>query len=157
MCIRDSSYAALRCRPLWFGQLSVDVLNPEDRVVGHAEQRAEVSEGKGYWHEEIKLLKPMSMDALVWHRVRYRFEYKDEQIAKIEGLASISQILRTPVIHILGQQSYLTGSLAAVRVIVTDSNNEVIAGRGSVQIELLSSGEKSRILFTCLLYTSRCV
>jgi len=82
--------------------LSVDVLNPEDRVVGHAEQRAEVSEGKGYWHEEIKLLKPMSMDALVWHRVRYRFEYKDEQIAKIDGLASISQILRTPVIHILG-------------------------------------------------------
>jgi hypothetical protein len=130
------------------GQLSVDVLDPEDRVVGHAEQRTEVSQGKGDWHEEIKLLKPLSRDALVWHRVRYRFEYKDEQIAKIEGLASISQILRTPVIHILGQQSYLTGSLAAVRVIVTDSNNEVIAGRGSVEIELLSSGEKSRILFT---------
>lgn len=35
-----------------------------------------------------------------------------------------------------------------MRVIVTDSNNEVIAGRGSVQIELLSSDEKSRILFT---------
>ena len=130
------------------GQLIVDVVDPEDHVVGHVEQRSEASEGTGYWHEEMKLFKPIPEDELVWHRVRYRFKYNDEQIAKIESLASISQILRTPVIHILGQQSYLAGSPAAVRVIVTDSKNEVIAGGGSVRIELLSSDKKSRILFT---------
>ena len=87
------------------------------------------------------------MDDLVWHRVRYRFEYDDDKSAGLEGTESISQILRTPVIHILGQQSYLAGGRAAVRVIVTDSKNEVIAGRGSVRIELLAADQKPRAAF----------
>jgi uncharacterized protein YfaS (alpha-2-macroglobulin family) len=129
------------------GQLTVEVLSPEDAVVGRAEQPVDVTAGKGHWREQIKLAKPLAIDELVWHRVRYRFEYNDGKGAAIEGTDSISQILRTPVIHILGQQSYLAGGEAAVRVIVTDSNNEVIASRGSVQIELLVPGEKSRVLF----------
>ena len=87
------------------------------------------------------------MDDLVWHRVRYRFEYEDRKTARLGGTESISQILRRPVIHVLGQQSYLTGGLAAVRVIVTDSKNEVIAGRNSVQIQFLECNEQPRLLF----------
>jgi len=130
------------------GQLTVEVLDPEDRVIGRAERPVDVAKGKGYWHEEIKLSKPLGVDELVWHRVRYGFEYADDKSTKIEATESISQILRTPVIHIIGQQSYLSGGSAAVRVIVTDSRNEVIAGRGSVEIELLVPDEKSQILFT---------
>ena len=63
------------------------------------------------------------------------------------------QILRRPVVHILGQQSYITGGQAAVRVIVTDTKDEAIAGRGSVQIELLDADDKPadgkpRVLFS---------
>ncbi|MGA2922213.1 MAG: MG2 domain-containing protein [Candidatus Sulfotelmatobacter sp.] len=130
------------------GQLIVEVLDPEDQVVGRAERHVQVAEGKGYWREQIKVSKPLAIDELVWHRVRYRFEYADASIAKIEGTESISQILLTPVIHILGQQSYLTGGAAAVRAIVTDSKNEVIVGRGSIQIELLGHDEKPQVLFT---------
>jgi uncharacterized protein YfaS (alpha-2-macroglobulin family) len=130
------------------GELTVEVLDPEDHVLGREERLVDVVKGKGYWHVEIKLSKPLALDELVWHRVRYRFEYGDDKSAKIEGTESISQILRTPVIHILGQQSYLSGGLAAVRVIVTDSKNEAMAGRGSAQIELLVPNEKSRVLFT---------
>jgi len=130
------------------GQLTVEVLDPEDHSLGRAERAVEVTQGRGYWNEQIKLTKPLPSDELVWHRVRYHFEYGDDKNARIEGVESISQILRTPVIHILGQQSYLTGGSAAVRVIVTDSKNEVIAGRGSVQIELLVPEEKSRALFS---------
>jgi hypothetical protein len=129
------------------GRLNVEVLDPEDRVLGTAERSVVLAEGKGAWREQVKIDTPLAVDDLVWHRVHYRFEYDDDKSAKIEGIESISQILRTPVIHILGQQSYLTGGPAAVRVIVTDSTNEVIAGPGSVQIELLGPGEKSQILF----------
>ncbi len=80
--------------------------------------------------------------------MRYRFEYNDANNEKIEGTKSISQILRTPVIHILGQQSYMAGGEASVRVIVTDSRDEIIAGRGSVRIELLSPNQKSQLLYT---------
>src|SRR5256885_741516 len=53
------------------------------------------------------------------------------------GRDSPSEILRRPVLHIIGQQSYLAGSTAAVRVIVTDSRNVPLTGevqiRGSAQ------------------------
>ncbi|MGA8311458.1 MAG: MG2 domain-containing protein, partial [Terriglobales bacterium] len=130
------------------GQLTMEVLDPEDQILGRAQRHVDAARGTGLWREDIKLKKSVSLDELVWHRVRYRFEYSDGKRAAIEGVDSISQILRTPVLHILGQQSYLTGGQAAVRVIVTDSKNEVIAGRGSVQIELLVPDQKSRVLFS---------
>src|SRR5208282_3486080 len=130
------------------GQLTIEVLDPEDNVLGRAERQVEVAAGPGRWQDQIKPEKPLPLDDLVWHRVRYRFEYDDKQTAAIEGTESISQILLTPVIHILGQQSYLTGGSAAVRVIVTDSKNEVIAGHGAIQIELLGRDEKPQVLFT---------
>ena len=129
------------------GQLTVEVLDPEDGVLGRAEQRVDVAEGEGTWREEIPLAKPPSVDDLVWHRVRYRFIYADRQDAAVEATESISEILRTPVVHILGQQSYLTGGAAAVRVIVTDSKNEAIAGPGSVRIDLMAPGQRPRVLF----------
>ena len=103
-----------------------------------AEKRVDVAEGTGQWQEDIRLGKRLALDELVWHRLRYRFEYGDRSDSVLEGTESISQILRTPVVHILGQESYLTGSPAAVRVIVTDSQNEVIGGPGSVRMELLA-------------------
>ena len=130
------------------GKLTMEVLDPEDHALGHAEQNVLVVEGEGQWREEIKLEKQLALDDLVWHRVRYRFAYDNPKESPIEGTESISQILRRPVIHILGQQSYLSGGEAAVRVIVTDSNSEVIPGRGSVRVELLAGNDKPRSLFT---------
>jgi uncharacterized protein YfaS (alpha-2-macroglobulin family) len=129
------------------GQLTIEILDPEDNVLGRAERQVEVAAGQGRWQDQIKMEKPLPLDDLVWHRVRYRFEYDDKETAGLEGTESISQILRTPVIHILGQQSYLAGGQAAVRVIVTDSKNEVIAGRGSVRIEFVAADGKPRQLF----------
>jgi uncharacterized protein YfaS (alpha-2-macroglobulin family) len=128
------------------GQLTVEVLDPEDQVLGRSERRVEIGGAQGSWQEEIPLAKAPAIDDLVWQRVRYRFQYNDRKDAALEGTESISQILRMPVIRILGQQSYLTGGLAAVRVIVTDSKNEAIAGPGSLRIDLLAA-EKPRALF----------
>src|SRR5271169_1389035 len=130
------------------GQLTTEILDPEDRVVGRADQAVDVAKGKGQWSEKIKLAKPLATDDLVWHRVRYRFEYGDGKSSSIDGTESISEILRTPVIHILGQQSYLAGGAAAVRVIVTDSQDQPIAGHSSVRIELIGPEHKSSLLFT---------
>jgi uncharacterized protein YfaS (alpha-2-macroglobulin family) len=130
------------------GQLTVEVLSPEDEVLGRVERRATVSEAAGVWREEIKLAKALAVEDLVWHRLRYRFVHSDSEEAPIEGTESISQILRMPVVHVLGQQSYLVGGQAAVRVIVTDSKNEIIAGGCSVRIELSDSKQTPRVLFS---------
>jgi len=130
------------------GKLTVEVLDPEDKVLGRAETQAAIGEGYGRWQEDIRLDKALGVDDLVWHRVRYRYEYDGGKATAIEGTESISQILRTPVVHILGQQAYLSGGPAAVRVIVTDSKNEPITGAGTVRIELVVGEQKPRVLFT---------
>ena len=130
------------------GQLVLEVLSPEDQVLGQTERQLEIPSGAGRWQEEIKLEKPLPLEDLVWHRVRYRFEYAEADRVPLEGIESISQIIRTPVVHILGQQSYLAGGEAAIRVIVSDSKNEIIPGPGSVRVELLVPDQKPHLLFT---------
>jgi hypothetical protein len=124
------------------GRFTVEVLNPEDQAIGHTEQQVKITAQHGQLQSEVRLEKPLAIDDLVWHRVRYRFEYDDAKKPDLEGTESISQILSRPVIHILGQQSYIAGAKAAVRVIVTDSNDNAISGRGSVEIQLLDPGDK---------------
>src|SRR5258706_6654898 len=130
------------------GRLSVEVLDPEDQVLGREERHIEIAAGKGQWQQQIPLEKPLADEDLVWQRLRYHFEYTAGKDEALEGTESIAQILRTPVVHILGQQSYLSAGQAAVRVIVTDSANQVIAGPGAVRIELIVPNQKPRILFT---------
>jgi hypothetical protein len=132
------------------GQLTVEVLDPEDLALGRVVDRVKVGEGQGHWHEDLKLPKPIGIDELAWQRFRFRFSYDGHQgeAASIEGTESISRIVRMPVVHILGQQSYLSGGQAAVRVIVTDSKNEPVPGPSSVRIELTPEGRKARPLFT---------
>src|SRR5712671_1424528 len=130
------------------GQLTVELLDPEDHLLGRSDHHLDIAQGDGRWLETIKLTKHLDNDELVWHRVHYRFEYSDGKAARIEGTESISQILLTPVIHILGQQAYLAGGEAAVRLIVTDSQNEVVPGHGTVRIELLVPDQKNQLLFT---------
>src|SRR5260370_10538970 len=134
------------------GRLTVEVLDREENVVGHGETQAAIGEGYGRWQEEIRLDKALSVDDLVWRRVRYRYVYGGGNAAALEGTKSIAQILRTPVVDILGQQAYLSGGPAAVRVIVTDSKNEPITGAGTVRIELVVGAEKPRGLFTAWLH-----
>ena len=117
------------------GRLVAEVLDPEDHVLGRAERTVEAARGGGSWQPVIQLEKPFA--DIVWQRLRYRFEYAGNQTGVIEGIEPISQILRRPVVHILGQTEYLTGSRAAIRVIVSDANNNDIAEPGTIRIELL--------------------
>jgi len=43
------------------GQLTVEVLDPEDHVLGRIEKSVEVMEGSSLWREQIKLDKPFSV------------------------------------------------------------------------------------------------
>src|SRR4051812_19862220 len=43
------------------GRLLLEVLDPEDNVLGHAERRVEVAKGQGHWQDEIKLKNPLAL------------------------------------------------------------------------------------------------
>jgi len=130
------------------GKLRVEVLDPEDHAIAQVEKSAEAIKGAAQFQAELKLEKPLAVDDLVWHRLRYEFRYDDAEQQPLEGVESISAILRLPVLRILGQQTYLSGSQAAVRVIVSDSMGEEIPGRGSVRITLEAPGKKQLTIFS---------
>src|SRR5690348_3083937 len=56
-------------------ELRLQVLNPEDRVVGQAEQRTHVAQGAGVWNAKVELREPMPLDELIWHRMRFTLRY----------------------------------------------------------------------------------
>ena len=128
------------------GELLVEILDPEDKVLGKAERNVKVVDGDGSLQQFVTADHAVALEDLVWERVHYRFAYSGEKSAAFEGTASISQILERPVVHVIGQRTYLSGSEAAVRVIVTDSTNKEIVKSGSVRIELLVAGKPAVVL-----------
>ena len=129
------------------GHLLLEVLDPEDGVLGNSEKAVEITESDGQWKQDLRLDRALPLDEVVWHRLRYRFIYDDKRIPDLVGTESISQILRMPVLHIRGQQSYLSGSQASIRVIVTDSQNDPIPGRATLRIDLKSPEQERRTLY----------
>ena len=129
------------------GKFVAEIIDPEDHVLGRVERNVEIPKGDGSWQQIITPEKPIPFEDIIWQRVRYHFEYNDDKPPVIEGIEAISQILRRPVVHILGQTQYLAGSQAAIRVIVSDANNTDFAETGALRIELLIPNQKSRPLF----------
>jgi len=130
------------------GRLLLEVLNPDDQVLGHINLLVEASSGNSTWQQNIPLSTPISNDDIVWDRVRFRFQYNDTNLSPIAGIASISDIIRRPVVHILGQSQYLAGSEAAIRVIVSDAANNDIPATGTVRVELNQPNHAPQSLFS---------
>src|SRR5580698_7901122 len=61
------------------GQLTVEVLDPEDGVLGHVERSVSVSDDKGSWQADLKLKSPSAIEDLAWQRLRYRFTYSGQK------------------------------------------------------------------------------
>jgi A-macroglobulin TED domain/Alpha-2-macroglobulin family/Carboxypeptidase regulatory-like domain/A-macroglobulin receptor binding domain/MG2 domain/Alpha-2-macroglobulin bait region domain len=134
------------------GKLVAEILDPEDHVLGRIERNVTIGKDDGSWQETITPDKPLPFDDIIWQRLHYHFEYTASNLPSIDGIESISQILRRPVVHIIGQTEYLAGSEAAIRVIVSDATNSdavpSLIQSGTVHIDLLDSNQKSTPLFT---------
>src|SRR5947208_3536014 len=50
------------------GQLAVEILDPDDKIIGRSEQQAGAGEAKGLWQADLKLAKAVSIEDLAWHR-----------------------------------------------------------------------------------------
>ena len=128
------------------GRLIIEVLDPEDEVVARADRHVDVTAGEGLWKEVFELPNALPLEDVVWHRLRYRFIYRDEGLAAVQGITSISRILRRPAVRVLSQPSYLAGSTAAVRLIVTEADHETPVTSGSVKVELVADGQNPQVL-----------
>ncbi len=133
-------------------ELRVEVLSPEDRVLGEVSQWVNLARGTAVWNAKIALREPLRMDELIWQRVRFTLRCKNQPVADVQEIRSVSEILMRPIMHILAQRSYITGARAAMRVIVAGAGGDgaqTAVGQGVVRIALLDHGTNRapRLLF----------
>src|ERR1700684_3602280 len=57
------------------GQLTVEVLDPEDQSLSRISQRLDIESAKGTWQVDLRFAKAIETDDLVWDRLRFRFVY----------------------------------------------------------------------------------
>ncbi len=132
-------------------ELKVKLLDPEDHVLGEAKHQMRVAEGSAVWNVRMVLRQPMTLDELVWHRLRYTLRYKNQSAQDLEEIYSLSEILERPVLRVLGQRSYIAGAPAAMRLIVSSSRAQettAVIRRGTVKIELLDPDHGPKLLFS---------
>lgn len=134
------------------GRLTVELLSPENDVLAAVDRTEEARNGSGVWKQELTVPHSVPFDKLVWERIRWSFRYDGNTAPPLEEIRSVSTILRRPVLHILGQASYLSGTQAAVRILVTeasdgDSDGSPIAASGTVRVELLLPKASPRLLY----------
>jgi hypothetical protein len=130
------------------GRLSVEILDPEDHLLGRVEKTVEAAGQEGIWRQEITPGKPIAFEDLLWERIRYRFTFDGDADPAIEDTESITRILLRPVVRIIGQNSYIAGSAAAIRIVVMDTENQEIHGRETVRVELEVPDRRAETLFS---------
>jgi uncharacterized protein YfaS (alpha-2-macroglobulin family) len=131
-------------------ELKLELLSPEDHVLGEVKRHKRVTEGSAVWNARMVLGEQMTLDELVWQRVRFTLRYENHTSPDLEEIRSLSEILERPVLRVLGQQSYIAGAPAAMRVIVTGSSagdTALMVKRGMVRIELLDPNHAPKLLF----------
>jgi uncharacterized protein YfaS (alpha-2-macroglobulin family) len=128
------------------GTLTAELLAPEGESLGLAKRRVEVDSSKGAWQLTIVPDKAIAYEEIPWQRVHYRFVYDGEENPAFDDIQSIAQILRRPVVRVLGDNQYIAGSRAAIRIVVADDKNGAPEA-GSVRVDLEGAGEKPHLLF----------
>src|SRR3954462_8950837 len=131
-------------------ELKLELLNPEDHVLGEVKSRKRLSEGIAVWNARMVLGERMTLDELMSQRVRFTLRYENQTSPDLEEIRSLSEILERPVLRVLGQRSYIAGASAAMRIIVTGSSTgetALMVKRGTVRIELLDPDHTPKLLF----------
>ena len=131
-------------------EVKLELLSPEDHILGEVKRHERVTEGSAVWNARMVLGERMTLDELVWQRVRFTLRYENQALPDLEEIRSLSEILERPVLRVLGQRSYIAGASAAMRVIVTSSStgdSALMVKRGTVRIELLDPDQAPQLLF----------
>jgi uncharacterized protein YfaS (alpha-2-macroglobulin family) len=133
------------------GRLVLELLDPEDHILAASTSSVNAARGSGQWSQALTPTHPLPLADLIWERLHYRFVYNDEQVPALEETDTIEQILRRPVLHLLGQRTYLAGAPADLRVILSGDTDSPLPNinRSSIRVELLIPDKMAAPLATC--------
>jgi hypothetical protein len=119
--------------------LRVEVLDPDDKLVAEATKPVAPTREAGPWDVSFQIDKSITLEDLVWHRVKIG-------TGSAARIVSLSEILHLPVVRLVAQRAYAAGSRASVRVIAIDSKSGGALSNSHIKLELVN-GEAASALF----------
>jgi hypothetical protein len=122
------------------GSFNVEVVDPNDSLVGKLQSPVSTSNGPGPWRVTIPLDNKVALEDLAWDRLKI-------DAGEESTIVSLSEILHLPVVRIFAQRSYAGGSAASVRIITLDSKSTDPLRGSLLKVELID-GEHASTLFT---------
>src|SRR6185369_6520933 len=105
----------LESSPVNGGALSVEILDPGDKLVAKA-VRSLSSSDKRSVRVSIPLEKTLAIEDVAWDRLKLN-------VGDSSKTVSISEILHVPVVPIFSQRAYAAGAPSSIRVITADSKS----------------------------------
>src|SRR5581483_2986040 len=60
-------------------ELTADILSPEDEVLGTTSRTMNVAQGSAVWSERVALAQSMTLDEVIWQRVRFTLRYTGDK------------------------------------------------------------------------------
>ncbi len=127
--------------------LRAQLLDPEDGEIGQAARTIHL-EREGVWNVWMPVEGGLTLEDLVWDRLKFRIEYRDGRTQAYEEIHPMAEVLRHPVMHLICQSSYIAGATAAVRVVVADEHQRPPEGNKAVRIELQRDEQPTRMLYS---------
>jgi hypothetical protein len=119
--------------------LRVEILAPDDKLVAEVTKAVTPSREAEPWDVSFTVDKNITLEDLVWHRLRIG-------TGSAARIVSLSEILHLPVVRILAQRAYAAGSRASVRVIAIDSKTGAALDNSHLKLDLVN-GEAATALF----------
>jgi uncharacterized protein YfaS (alpha-2-macroglobulin family) len=116
--------------------VSLDVLDPEDKVVAHYVRPP--AQRSGTLRATLAIGRNVPLEDLAWNRLRIG-------TGQTSRIVSLSEILRIPVVRVFAQKAYAAGSLASVRVVAVDGRNGHPLSASGVRIDLVGGGATTNV------------
>lgn len=124
--------------PAQSGTLTVELLDAEDKVVA-TESLHDYTRNNKVWRAKLDLPANLQQEDIFWYRLRYRFQGKAP--ARDAVIEPISEILRYPVVRLLGQKELVVGANNSLRIVAVDGRNGEPLTKGTLKLALHKPGE----------------
>ncbi|MEW6730976.1 MAG: MG2 domain-containing protein [Acidobacteriota bacterium] len=134
--------------PAQSSTLAVEIIDAEDRVVAR-QLLSDNARSAHAWRAKLIMPAEVKREDLVWYRLRYRFISQNSNNSANATIHPIGELLRYPVLRVLGQQDFAAGAPNSLRIIAVDGRSgDPITG--NLQIDLQIPGRNSQSLRTQL-------
>lgn len=128
--------------------LKVELVNAEDKVVAEEQLSSENNKRSNLWQAKLNIPDGLSSEDLIWYRIHYRLTSKKG--AEKDAIYPIKDLLRYPVVRLIGQKDLASGAANSLRILAIDGRNGEPLKSGTITVALNTTNQRSEVVKTTI-------